>query len=660
MSTMNIKRGVVSLTLYSGEVRVAPLTFLGDGRFERYLSACKVMGASYDAGIKAYLIPIVDTQKAIDLFRSVGLDVQVSPHLLNSLKTQKVDIGEPIAEKHLSVIKSRLSNKKINLFDFQELGVKFLNSRRYAGLFDDMGAGKTCQSLSAIPDDSPVLVICPAVVKGNWQREAGMWRPEFSTDILSGKGSFRWPKRGEIIIINYDILPPGIRRGSLGYGMDEKYGKPEDGTVVIADEVHYGKSNRAARTTALKAICTMARRGGGRNWILTGTPLLNRPNELWTILGIADLQREAFDNWNNFVRIFRGTKTGFKGAIEWGTPIASEAAVGLSRVAIRRTIEDVVKDLPEIRFQDIEVQIDNQTQKQCDLALKELEKIGVSLDDALDLSIQGKDRAHAFFELSKARAALATAKIPSALKIVEGYEANEEPLVVFSCMRNPIDIFNERPGWGIITGDVTGPARDLVVKDFQSGKLRGIGLTIAAGGVGITLHRASNALFIDYDWVPANNSQAYARIRRIGQKRAQLIVRLVANHELDRQVLRCIDRKINIINNSIKAFEEDQRGLRKLESRYESGESKAVDVTIPNRRSPVTPMERWASDSIRKLAEHDPDYAFGTNRIGFNRVDSEVGHQLSEKIEIGLTETEWLIAIKIAKRYPGQVGVSPE
>jgi SNF2 family DNA or RNA helicase len=337
----------------------------------------------------------------------------------------------------------------------------------------------------------------------------------------------------------------------------------------------------------------------------------------------------------------------------------AEAAAGLGRVALRRTIEDVVKDLPEIRFQDIEVQIDQQTQKQCDLALRELQKIGVSLEDALELSIQGKDKTHAFFELSKARAALATAKVPSAIKIIEQYEANEEPLVVFSCMRNPIDILDERPGWATITGDVTGPARDQVVESFQAGKLKGVGLTVAAGGVGITLHRASNALFIDYDWVPANNAQAYARIRRIGQKRAQLIVRLVANHELDRQVLRCIDRKINIINNSIKAFEEEQR-TKGLVDRFSSGDGKQVDVRIPDRRGPKTALEIWAADSIRKLAEHDPDYALGSNRIGFNRVDSEVGHQLADKLEIGLTEREWLVAIKIAKRYPGQVGVSPE
>lgn len=660
MASSYMNRGIVSLTLYSGEVRIAPLTFLKDGRFERYLSACKVLHASYDSAIKAHLVPISKTQEAIDLFRSVGLDVQVSPHLLSSLKNQKYEIGESLSHRHLSEIKEKLNSRGIRLFDFQESGVKFLNSRRYAALFDDMGCGKTSQSLCAIPENSPVLVVCPAVVKGNWQREAQMWRPEFSTEILSGKDSFRWPRPGEIVIVNYDILPPGIRRGALGYGLDDKYGKPQESTVVIADEVHYGKSNRAARTVSIKAVCTMVRRANGRNWILTGTPLLNRPNELWTILGIADLQKEAYDNWNNFVRIFRGRKTGFKGAIEWGTPMRAEAAAGLGRVAMRRTIDDVVKDLPEIRFQDIDIQIDNQTKRQCDLALRELEKIGVSLEEALDQSMERKDRTHAFNELSKARAQLATAKIPSALKLVESYEQNEEPIVVFSCMRNPIDIFKDRKGWGVITGEVTGPARDKVVEDFQSGKLLGVGLTVAAGGVGITLHRASNALFIDYDWVPANNAQAYARIRRIGQKRPQLIVRLVADHELDRQILRCIDRKINIINNSIRAFEEEQRKQSSFDSRFTEAEGRAISVSVPDRRGPRSTMEEWAADSIRKLADHDPDHAIGSNRIGFNKVDSEIGHQLCDKLEIGLTEKEWLIAIKIAKRYPAQVGVSPE
>lgn len=661
MASMNIKRGIISLTLYQGEVRMSPLTFLGSGRFEMYLSACKSLRAAYDPNLKSHLIPIIETQRAIDLLRSVGLDVQVSPHLLNSIKEQKVDIGESSAEAHLGFIKREYEKRKVRLFDFQELGVKFLNSRRYAALFDDMGTGKSAQSLSALPVNAPVLIVCPAVVKVNWQKEAKIWRPEFSSDILSGKDSFRWPKPNEIIIVNYDILPPGIRRGSLGYGMDDKFGKPVEGTVVIADEVHYGKSNRAARTSAIKAVCTMARRAGGRNWILTGTPLLNRPSELWTILGIADLQREAYDNWNNFVRIFRGTRTGFKGAIEWGTPNRVEAATGLTRVAMRRTIDDVVKDLPPIRFQDIEVNIDQQTTKQCDIALRELNKIGVSLEDALTQSIQKKDDSHAFYELSKARSMLGTAKVPFALSMIEEYEANDEPLVVFSCMRNPIDILKNRSGWAVITGEVTGIERDRVVEEFQGGRLKGVGLTIAAGGVGITLHRASNALFIDYDWVPANNTQAYARIRRIGQRRPQRIVRLVANHELDRQVLRCIDRKLNIINNSITEFETQQRAASSLQQRFVTSEAGAPrSVVLPDRRGPKTANEAWAADAIRRLAEHDPDHAFGVNRVGFNRVDTQVGHQLSDKLEVGLTEREWLMAIKIAKRYPGQVGVAPE
>ena len=148
---------------------------------------------------------------------------------------------------------------------------------------------------------------------------------------------------------------------------------------------------------------------------------------------------------------------------------------------------------------------------------------------------------------------LAISKVPAAISIIEEYEEAEEPLIVFSSMRGPIDSLIERDGWEVITGGITSSARGPIVDKFQKGGLKGLGLTIGAGGVGITLTTGAYALFVDLDWNPANNSQAEDRIHRIGQSRPQLIKRIIANHALDQKICSILTKKQRIIEASVGA-----------------------------------------------------------------------------------------------------------
>src|SRR5262249_49653534 len=128
-----------------------------------------------------------------------------------------------------------------------------------------------------------------------------------------------------------------------------------------------------------------------------------------------------------------------------------------------------------------------------------------------------------FTMLSAARAALASAKIPPLMELVEQYEEQEEPVVVFSAYRAPIDFLKAREGWAVITGDTSPNQRTEIENDFQAGKLKGVACTIKAGGVAITLTRACHVIMSDLEWTPSLNDQAAYRVIRIGQTRGCVI-----------------------------------------------------------------------------------------------------------------------------------------
>ena len=213
----------------------------------------------------------------------------------------------------------------------------------FGPLADDMGLGKTIQALIALPEGQPVLVVGPAVAKNVWEQEAKKWRPDLKVTVLSGRNSFRFPEPGEMVIPNYDILSadPGV---------------PNAGTVVVADEAHVLKSIKASRTKKFRTISEAVRKDNGKVWLMTATPLMNRPPELWSVLQAAGIAHEAFGSWSNFVRLFNAVE-GEWGGYEWGSP-SPEVPSLLQRVSLRRMKVDVLPDLPTKMYRDVVVDIE--------------------------------------------------------------------------------------------------------------------------------------------------------------------------------------------------------------------------------------------------------------------------------------------------------------
>lgn len=404
-----------------------------------------------------------------------------------------------------------LASVGAGLYPFQREGVAFLHGGRTRLLFDEMGIGKTIQALCAIERGSCALVICPKVLRSNWATECARWRGDLVPVIINRRSAFRWPEPGECVIINYDLLP------------EDFTGTPAPGTHLICDEAQAIKSYKAKRTQAVRKIVRRIFKADGCAWLLTGTPLLNRPNELWAMLQALQLGSKLYGDYYLFVKQFGGTVDGL-GIIEWDSSRVAQCAMDPIRpYALRRTRAEVLPDLPTKTYRSLAVEATIPRLRTADDAI-------LSFDNIDDLMAHMSEDAGMMAD----RKLLAASKIPALLQLVQTYEDASEPVVVFSAHRAPIEALAERQGWRTIMGGTHD--RQGAVDAFQAGKLAGLGCTIRAAGVGLTLTRASHVIFVDQDWVPAINAQAEDRVCRIGQTRGVVITVLVADHELDKAV----------------------------------------------------------------------------------------------------------------------------
>jgi hypothetical protein len=683
-----------------GTFAAKPVDFLERDRFNRYL---ELLGSSfsYSPATRSNYGGYEHLPAVVSRLTAEGFRVTADQALLDHLEGEAIAL-EALADQadaRAREAAAEVAARGLTLYPFQNEGARWLRERAKEGknalLADQMGLGKTIQALAALPDKAPVVVVCPASVKLNWRAEIRRWRPDLDPRIVQGKRSFYTPKAGQVVIANYDLLLD--RPDALAF---------EPGTFLIVDEAHLVKNRQAARSKRVRALRETLDERGGRTWFLTGTPLLNYPMELWSVLDCLGVAREAFETPTRFRRLYHASANSWGGTDYGQTDEAdrSHIAQALRRVSLMRLRHQVMPELPGKQRSDVPVEIDAKTDAMLDETLAKLRDLGVDLEGAASFAEACKGRsgeaAKVAFELiSKARAAVATAKIPAALETVEAYEEAGEPLLVFSCHLAPVEAVATRPGWAKITGETTTEARNEIVERFQRGELKGVALTVRAGGVGLTLTKAANVLFVDLDWTPALNSQAEDRVCRIGQTRGVQITRLVADHALDRRLAELLTLKEEhvatversavqavtasgsqakrtavAVLRSLRTTLEVQEAATTAEAaagplkpaagpgvatvRITTADGRTFNVTT---RPPKDDAERHAGNAVVKLAGLSPDGCAIRNDEGFSAADLEFGMSLAKTYAEhgGLSDGQWRIALKFAHKYRRQVGAAP-
>ncbi|MEA3340004.1 MAG: DEAD/DEAH box helicase [Chloroflexota bacterium] len=435
------------------------------------------------------------------------------------------------------------------MMPFQRAGLEFAEATGGNCLISDsMGLGKTVEALSYLalhPEMRPAVIVCPASLKLNWQREAEAWLEEDDRiEVINGGKVHELD--ADIVIINYDILKkwlPELQRI-----------EPQ---IFIADESHAVKNKKAARSKAAKELADTI----PHKILLTGTPVLNRPEELWHQLQIIDPDSypdKRFFQWHKRYADAKQLHFGRKTVWDFsGASNLEELAASLKTIMIRRTKDQVLKELPAKRRSTVLIPIDNR--KEYDRADKEFLEWMTEQKGA-----EAAERASHVEQLAKIeylRQIAVKGKMKQALAWIENFLASGEKLVVFATHKATIDtLVSEFSECAVkIDGSASSERRQAVVDSFQNDpETRLFVGNIQAAGVGITLTAASNVVFLELGWTPALHDQAEDRCHRIGQDSSVNIYYLMADKTIDASIAAMLESKREVIDQ----ITEDENALK--------------------------------------------------------------------------------------------------
>jgi SWI/SNF-related matrix-associated actin-dependent regulator of chromatin subfamily A-like protein 1 len=431
-------------------------------------------------------------------------------------------------------MKNQNSGKSfLQLYSFQKEGVRFLKANARALLAFDMGTGKTATSIVAAAEQNlqNVLVICPASVKYNWAKELKKW---YTTcpyiQVIEGRGAKINPTPGWTII-NYDLL--ATKKIFL-----QLINKHYD--ILILDEAHFLKNNRAKRTK-----CVYFPRGlkdrADRVWLLTGTPVLNRPVELYSHLkSLAPERLGHYTSYLDYCKRYCAARENRWGWDVSGASNLEELSKVLDGFMLRRMKEDVLTELPDKIFQTIYLTATDKIKK---LVIKERGEYEKE-------SILGA--------LATCRRASGLAKVHLVVAHLENVLENKQKAVVFAYHRDVISAIMEscrayKPV--AITGNTPARKRQEAVEAFKMDpECRIFVGQIEAAGTGIDGLQdvCDTVLFAELSWVPGQMRQAIDRCHRIGQKNAVLVQFLVVAGSIDEEMARALGEKEKVIDKIVK------------------------------------------------------------------------------------------------------------
>lgn len=431
-------------------------------------------------------------------------------------------------------------------FEHQIEAAKFVLSRHKSYLAMEAGTGKTPILPMCMNNRyGTAIVVCPAFLVYNWEVEIETWLEEFANiqTLRSGTDKIR-PHVDVLIVPDSIVHKPQIRAQLVGL-------RP---MYLFIDEWHRFKSKDAKRTKAMRPLYKYARHVVG----LSGTPMPSRPIELWATLNMAAPHAINYYDEFDFAYKFCDAKRTQFGWDYRGSSNLLELSKLLKRnfMLVKRIDEcvDLPKRLPYgfiyINGDPIHKQTEREMELLRHISLEEL----ISYEDDMLKRMKVGDQS-AFNFMSELRKTTGLKKISQSASIIKGVLEDKDKVVVFAWHTEVIEKLagHFKPDEvATITGKKTIEERHKIVAEFQSGKkLRLLILNIQAGGVGITLTASDEVLFVEPSYVPAENDQAVARLRRIGQKKKVRARFIVWRNSLDHLVLNLHQKKTKIIKEVI-------------------------------------------------------------------------------------------------------------
>jgi hypothetical protein len=526
------------LTRVKRDLRFEGGTFVMDFDYDPYLvEAVKdLAGRRWDTKRKVWTLPAVMAQSVVAL--AVNFDFDFDPTIqaqaieMNSQAERRAVASEAdTSTLHIPGMgdKHPLTGEKLALHPFQVAGVAYAVDTKRCFIADEMGLGKSVQSLASVQHENayPLLIVCPATLKHNWEREVRMWLPGKTVHIVDNKVGV---KNSDVVIINYDILDKQKEAlNAVGF------------QSLVFDESHYAKNAAAKRTKALKEI---AEGIPVMVLALTGTPVLNRPVELVSQLEILGRIEDFGGPWNFKKRYCNAQRNGYGWDFN-GASNTEELNALLRRTCyVRRQKEDVMKELPPKAKYTIETDLSTAKAK---------EYRAMESDTIVWLAEEGRNSeyADALAKIMILKRLAGEGKIDAAMEWIDTFlDSTSRKLVVFAHHKAVVNALADKYGGMRVAGADSMKARQEVIDKFQSDDdARVIVLNMKAGGVGITLTAASDVLFVEQGWTPAEHDQATDRCHRIGQD-ASVVSSwyLLADGTIDDDIFELIEAKRIVVD----------------------------------------------------------------------------------------------------------------
>lgn len=495
----------------------------------------RMAGRRFHLTGRYWSLPLINMSDHLKTLKE--LNFNIDPEIIKSLADQE---RQAIESEGLREADDTQFESPLPLFPYQRVGCRFIDTIKSGIIGDEVGIGKTLQAIalaeSPVTEPGKILILCPAILKYQWENEFKKFLPTAAVQVIDGNAEERmdqWKEDAKYYIANYELL---LRDSVISL---RKW------SMVIADEATRISNPRSKTAKALKNLATI------RKVALTGTPLSNRPQEVWSI--VDWVQPGYLGDYWHFINRYCVKN-------EWGSIVSymnlDELKLKLKRVMIRRMKKDVLTELPDKIITDVPFKLSDE---EADLYKKIKQEILFEIESADISKIQDPIMIqHTLVKMVRLRQLtgslelLGENKTSTKLEVLKqlledmAVDGKMPKVIIFSEFSQMCDILTQNLdlyGALKITGDVGAVQRQEVLKQFNQDPSKNILVMSSAGQYGLNIQAASVIIHYDMPWSLAKLVQREGRAHRLGQKETVMVYNLIAKGTLDMYMHKVLFKK---------------------------------------------------------------------------------------------------------------------
>jgi SNF2 family DNA or RNA helicase len=497
-----------------------------------------IPGCTWNDKVKAWSFPL-NYKVYTTLVKQIP-NIKISDDIIKWISHYKRLCNDMLAIKNITDITLPI-NKELNdkLFSYQRVGSNYMQKYKRIINADDMGLGKTLQSICAIEIVNPkyILIICPNSLKFTWEKEIAKWTNRKSLVIHGNDRNIKAKLINSYeegyFIINYESFRLFPQLANFNWD------------ITIMDEAHRLKNRKALHVVACKKVKSEYL------WLLTGTPIENRPSELWSLLNC--LYPKTFSSYWLFVEqycyikeitITDASGNERKAMIPDFSICPKELHELINPIMIRRLKTEVLKDLPEKLYQNIIIELAPEERRVYKEIIKDMismvnEDTIIATPTVLSQYTRLKQICISKELLGENRINIHSAKLDALVELIDS-SVETHKIVVFTTLLEALKLVKDRlyRDIGIVALEISGEVKtvdrqrnlELFHNDPNS---RVMLVTIQTGGVGLDLTPADICINLDKHPNPMKNIQGEDRLYRIGQKKNVTIYNIIAKDTIE-------------------------------------------------------------------------------------------------------------------------------